>query len=779
MRIQPRTNAQKFRIQLACTVAFASLAATGGAVAQEIEELTVTARRTEETIIGIPLSVAAFSSEDLQNRGIRDLNDISDFSPGFHRQSQSVARNDRGFNTLAMRGVSAGVGVFVDGAPVNGANLPGLMDYERVEVVKGPQSAYFGRGTFSGAINFITRAPSEDFSTRVDLRYERFNSIDVTGAVEGPIVPGKLSARLSGRVYHTDGSYEDAAYPDVRLGNRNTRSISATLEATPTDALKVRVYGVRWTDSDGLPANGRLGPGQFNCNPGAAQYICGEIGEPPRSSQTWQQSLPPLAYNVLTNAPGYFQPGFLDHLGITRRGTQARVLVDYDLNDWHIGGIGSYGEDRWGFMQTLFSIDVRNLPNPNYASNPTGLLPQVYQNTSGNNVNHDRYLEARVDSPATNRLHGSLGFNFFYGRTQSITRAFTVTGYQLSSPPAISKNYTKSVFGALAYDFTDQLSLNLEGRYQVDDTQEIRVSTTTANFSATFKAFAPRAIVQYKPNADTTVYVSYSEGTRPGTFNTGFFSATPFVQAQLAATGVVPPIVPQDKMKMWELGYKAQLFDNRLRILAAAYYGKWVNRPITSIIPYYPTPTSQVLANLTITAPNGAVNLHGAEFQADFAMTENLTLSGTFAIADTDIRKTYCSDCLAVSGNPFPVGTQLPGYSKYTGTFSATYEHELATDYKGHLRGDVVYASKIYDSEGNFAWTPASAILNLRAGVTHSDYLVELYVNNVFDSRAPIGLNRSVINTYAATGAVVGSTQGLTVSLRQPATYGIRLSAKF
>ena len=259
----------------------------------QLGDIVVTARKVSEKLTQVPLAITALTADRINAIGITDVTQIDRFTPGLTFQNQSVGRNDRGFKQYIIRGIIPNsslatrqtVTIFVDGAPVSGGNVSGVTDIERVEVIKGPQSAFFGRSTFAGAINITTRAPSYDWHGSVDAEYARFNEHDLSGSVEGAIIPDKLAFRLAGRDYHTDGQYQDNNYPSTRLGRRNTQSVSLSLLAEPTATLRIRAFATYWVDDDGLPANGRFGAAQRNCaaNPAspAINYVCGDIGAPP------------------------------------------------------------------------------------------------------------------------------------------------------------------------------------------------------------------------------------------------------------------------------------------------------------------------------------------------------------------------------------------------------------------------------------------------------------------------------------------------------------------
>jgi iron complex outermembrane receptor protein len=172
------------RFNLGVFVAAASVAVsalqTGPAFAQDsgqkgsasLEEIVVTARRRSESLQEIPLSISAFTAQDIREAGFQDLGDIADQTAGIVYNS----RSNQGFqgrvnSNVVIRGAQINsslphvqtTSLFIDGIfSLGGINSMPLNDLERVEVIKGPQSAFFGRNTFAGAVNYITKTPSLD-----------------------------------------------------------------------------------------------------------------------------------------------------------------------------------------------------------------------------------------------------------------------------------------------------------------------------------------------------------------------------------------------------------------------------------------------------------------------------------------------------------------------------------------------------------------------------------------------------------------------------------------
>jgi len=796
-----RTSARKIALRSTqlTTAFFLALGHPGVAAAQDmqtaavagdmtLEEIIVSARKMDESLISVPLSITAFTGEDVEARGIRDaFSDVAAYTPGFTFQNQSVNRNDRGFKTFTIRGMAPGSGtstrqaaaIFLDGTYVAGGNISGLTDIERVEVVKGPQSAYFGRSTFAGAINYVTRTPANEWQGRISGEFATFATTDFSASVEGPVIKDKLAVRVGGRLYHTGGAYSNVQEPGNKLGERDTKSISTSLYATPTDNLTVKVYATYWQDLDGPPANAAFNPNHYNCNAGAAptttfNYICGKIEGPPTDTRTYNTSVGSTALDFMTGKQGTAKtilgPDFFSDFGLKRRAAEAKISFDYVLPaDYTLSGNAAYDRNRWRFITDTTFRDTRSMPNPNFGTIPN-VLPYFSRSAAGDADDTDYSGELRFSSPRDSALTWMLGTNYFDQYSEQGTTVFGTAGFVLATPTNIFKVRTIGLFGSAGYDFDNGISVSLEGRYQFDRIFQQTLSGTNPSAQATFKVFTPRVILEYEARPGMTTYVSFARGSRPGEFNTGFFSLTPAQQAQATALGQVGLAVPEEYVDMGEVGLKGVFFEQRLRVLAAAYYGYWSDRHVPNSISLL-APNGTLIRNVAIQAPGGEVRLSGLEVEGTFRALPELTLEGTFNIANTNIRKTLCSDCFSTTGNRSPVGTRMPGYPKYKGTFSAEYNRPIFDDINGFVRADYLYTGRIYDTEANVSWIGPSSKVNLRMGVSRGGTRVEIYGTNVFDDRTPSAFSR---NTDTLTGR-----NGIVVSLPDKATFGVRVNTTF
>ena len=239
-----------FRPLVSCAVA-AAIAISAPSYAQGnksddsvgLEEITITARKVEENLMSVPIAITAFSEKDIESAGIKQLNDVMLRTPSFNfvNQQGGSGRNDRSSNALVFRGLylasniglNAGGSLFIDGAPVIGSQPPSINDVERIEVLKGPQSAYFGRSTFAGAINFVTRDPNTSFKGRLNAEVSSWESHDMSLSAEGSLTDS-LSGRVTARSFERGGQYTNFADPGgKKLGGQTTQSFSTTLVYNP------------------------------------------------------------------------------------------------------------------------------------------------------------------------------------------------------------------------------------------------------------------------------------------------------------------------------------------------------------------------------------------------------------------------------------------------------------------------------------------------------------------------------------------------------------------
>jgi iron complex outermembrane receptor protein len=217
-----------------------------------IEEVVVTARKREETTLDIPAATSVFGRNSLVDNKIDSVADLNARIPNFFFSSP------RPFTTnVTMRGLGAavnlppGVGLYIDGAyqtSVAAFTLP-FVDLERVEVLKGPQGTLYGRNSFAGVLNYITRPPQDEFEGEIYAEVGNVDTHKLSGSISGPIIDDKLFGRITAGSQRRDGFLEyevdgaDADQDDYDI-------VNARLLYTPTENLSLD-FKYRYSDMEG------------------------------------------------------------------------------------------------------------------------------------------------------------------------------------------------------------------------------------------------------------------------------------------------------------------------------------------------------------------------------------------------------------------------------------------------------------------------------------------------------------------------------------------------
>jgi outer membrane receptor protein involved in Fe transport len=239
-----------------------------------IEALVVTAQKREQSINDVPISISAFSGEDLANLGLTDIRDIGSLVPAL-----SVNDSGQGTPIYTLRGVgfnettytaTGTVGLYVDevNLPYSAMSKGLSVDLERVEVLKGPQGTLYGRNTTGGLINQIANKPTRTFEAGATVSYSRFKTTDGEVFISGPFTD-TVAGRLAIRAENADEGWQYSnTRPNDTLGKVRKYSGRGSLEWKPNDDLDVRLVLEKWKDHSqpqapqavGLnPQNGILG----------------------------------------------------------------------------------------------------------------------------------------------------------------------------------------------------------------------------------------------------------------------------------------------------------------------------------------------------------------------------------------------------------------------------------------------------------------------------------------------------------------------------------------
>ena len=755
------------------------------------EEIVVTARKREESLQDVPVSVSAFSAQRIEDRLASDIVDLADFTPGFQIQQSFGRSGDR----PVIRGASnilftdGKVGIFLDGAPYFGdfSSLE-LANVERVAVIMGPQSAVFGRGTLSGAINVVLKRPTDKLEARLSGTLGSYDRRELSAFVSAPITPW-LGVQAGAKFFDIDGQFKNQAVPGERLGDQNTHQYMAGLFLTPSDDFRIDLRWLRQRDDDGLYAIGLQASTANNCFLTTRPYYCGVVQVPK---------------TFALNSDKLQRPGLYRNVD--------RFLGDLD---WDIAGSGYNFSFQAGYSDlvevvgTDQSYDARDfflLGSPFVCANfvPIGnqrCTQSGFNTTDGTRRQTETY-EARISSPGDDRFRWRVGVFASHDRRHGLTRYLEASELGLDLLPDIRTVNNRAIFGGIDFDVTDTLTVGAELRHQVD-----KVTNRTPSYragdvfsadyiagltlpdpnqivgvagtrKATFKATLPRVTVDWKAAPDVTVYAQFAQGNAPGGFN---------------PIGAPISTIKEEKLTNYEVGVKTSRWGFDYLNLSA-FWQDYRNQVLTNT---YQTATAINSYSVNI----GRTRIRGLELEGAYPFAGRaLQLQFNYTYLDAEIRRGIepeqavlllgktcktgtatnldlpgCRDAASIAGNRPPL------VSKHSGSIGLRSENEIASGWSLFAGADLIYRSSYFAQVLNLAKSGNSAKVNLQIGLHDDNGLrITLWGKNVFDEKSPDGILRYVDLGAGVPKAPSGdSSRAFAITPTRKPEYGLTVSKSF
>jgi outer membrane receptor protein involved in Fe transport len=749
-----------------------------------VEEIIVTARKTEERLQDAPLAVSVVTSQAIDRLGFNSITDLS-------RATAGLVFDDsfgRDANRPVIRGQAnilgdSGVAFFIDGIYFNGS----LADYDvdtisRIEVAKGPQSALYGRNTYSGAINIISKTPGDRWGGRIQADVAEGTTYDITGNINGPIAPG-LGIILGGRYFKNEGLFTNT-FDDTPIGVQETKSGFGLLRFDNGGSIRATLRGNYNSTRDGQPAVFATNANANNCLQdngnssgagyrGNGRYFCGVI-QPQEINTNYSQQFSPGDF--VGNAIDTLNTGLNIEIdlsdtltltsltGYNNRITTQRTDGDYTPGAFQGVIFAAFPLGRppapFGFasQKADFSFSNRNKATDwsqelrlQYQSDRTRILVGGYFFDQDIDSTDNRVLPANAQTLAS--------ANMAAARAAVCARAptclFPTT--DTSTVPESRNNSLNNVrnialFGAFQFNLTDAFSITAEGRYQ-EERVRTRAQTATVqsgNIGApviaerTFKKFMPRVTLDYQLTGDNLIYAVFAQGQKPGGFNGP------------AAISVGRGTYNAEDVDSYEIGSKNTFLGGGMVVNVAAFYntitGYQLTQPVQIINPPQAPQTVSAIENA------GDVRVYGFEFELQARPTRELTLTANYAYANSRFRRgvdenqgvlnDVADDGLVncSTGDQFPdvsgcqslfgdlTGKVLPRAPQHSAFVDIDYRREIGASGWQMFGGMNVYLlSSTFAQVHNLAATGDSLVSDIRAGVQNDNFRVQLYVRNLFD----------------------------------------------
>jgi len=734
-----------------------------------IQELLTTARKRQELVQEVPVSVSVIGAKSLLTRDVRRLDDISalvpnlriDKSMGTVNSARITLRGVTGDNPSAA--VDQAVGVYVNGAyaPRSQGLLGVLHDVERVEVIRGPQGTLFGRDTIGGAINVITRPPEFEFGGSAELRVGNEGRVDTRGVLNLPLAPEVAALRISVATNYDRGFQRNSLLgrdlnTDRFLGGR------VQLLWLPRENIEVQLLA-DYSREDRRPEGAK----------------CRVLGPPTPSLAAIQAQVDfqaPCAADV--ERSDFRVASDLSFAEDDLRRSLYTATVSWDFSDqWMLRSITSFRNQNNDLSQDLDAT-------------PLDAAQPIDASGGSDQISYSQELQL-LGRTAGGRVSWTLGL---YVLGENVDERSNIGTFREFSPlgfvaPSVGTrvdvdNRSYAAYGQVTVALSDALKLTAGLRrtverkrirkrdrtlgtpgFPVTSPEDVAFGVPPAGItlldferSRRFDDYSPSLALSYQWSPRFLGYVSYATGFRSGGFNPGVDSVNLDTD----------PVSAED-LVTYEAGIKATFLDQRLLLNVASFFSvyKDIQRPVITRAPNAGIPT-QLLRNAA------KAHLRGLELELAAQPVPNLLLESSISFfrsryTDFDISAPGAapSDRLARVKD-----ASLPGQPDYLMTIAATYDGvptpvgDLSLRVQWAQRGP--QANDVFDSSSIRSGT--YGLLDARLGLALPDGKTELVVwgSNLLD------------RVYVRNGIDVRDSVGeASLFLGEPRRYGLEIRRRF
>lgn len=739
------------------TVLATPAAAWGQAPASQsgsVADIVVTATKQSTTLARTPAAITAIGAADLGPGGTTDIGDLQASIPNVSIGSQY------GVNRTFIRGIGmtsidlggdGAVAFLQDGAilPRPSMQLSGFYDLEQIEVLRGPQGTLYGRGATAGAINLITKKPTNELEGYLRATYGNYNARMLEGAIGGPIIDDKLLVRVAGKYEKRDG-YGKNLFNVRDIDNRDAYAVRGTIvwRMSPDASATVIVDHMREDDNnygfhffgttvvpeDQLPHNLLGGSTIFD-------YYAAR-GEKPNLRNIWSDQDP-------VNR---------------RKGTGVTGIIDVTSGDLTVKSVTSYHDFHRFNRNDLDASEVNMYGQNNYTEDSKSYSQEITATYNGEGFNllggamyfHEK-LFGQVLVPTTN-------FALFAGLQPA--DLFDDTAYEQNG------TVKTRAFGIYVQG-TVNLSSTLKATAGIRYNNERRAGVGFFVFGPaginiptdrkkTWPAFTPKFVLEWTPNDDALLYATVARGFKSGVINVGSLDSA----------------IDPEYIWDYEAGFKLKFADRRLLLSGAVFYYDYTNLQVSFV-------NAQSIVQ-TINA--ASARNYGAELELSGKLAEHLSVNAYGSYLNARFTK-FCNGYYGaglparpgISYAPCPTdpgiadlsGKRLASAPSWTAGGGLSWDIPLSNEAKFVLDGDVSYVSKVYFNEFNNRDAEQDGYINVNLNATYHSP----------DDRWTAGVwVKNLTNEYVIANNIVNAATYAfprTGSLMPPRTYGATVGVKF
>lgn len=675
-----------------------------------VEEIVVSARKRDESLQDTPISISAYSGTGLETRGVENLSGIANLAPNMVFQNNPAFGGSSNSASVYIRGigqqdfvptVEPGVGIYVDGVYIArsvGAILD-LVDFERVEVLRGPQGTLFGRNTIGGAISITTKKPDEILGGSIGAQYGTDDQIQFKGSLNVPLAD-KLFMRASIGIFEQDG-YVRRLSDGIRLGDSDRIAGRIALRWLASDALEINLAAEGTRARENGPAVTLLGlnfgktvdpntPPFADINNVVANLMAGG---------------PPIPCALPGSPPNLAIGGCFDSRYLLGRNQTAGTAPSFSNTD--LWGASLSADWQMNDTLTFKSITSYRDLSSDFARDGDGspvVIAEFFDNLEQQQFSQEfQLLGDSIDS----RLQWIAGLYYFHEDGKNINQLkFTPSEFQSGGK---FTNESLAAFAQGTFAVTDALSITAGIRYTNDDKsftpdQFIMVNRLpflppfdapifapgtrvlpNVKAKVSFNKATPMVNVAYRWNEDLMTYANYSRGFKSGGFSQRVFP--PIIPGittpETDPVKVIPSFNPET-VDAYEIGAKFSAFDNRLRVNAAAFYTDYNDLQVqvfTSVAPIFTNAAS--------------ASIQGFELEMQAAPGAGWFFEGAIGLTDASFDKINEAETFVSKDNAFE------RVSKWTLSASAAKDFNIGSIGTLTPRVDWSYRSKFFNNSFN------------------------------------------------------------------------------
>lgn len=720
-----------------------------------LEEIIVTAQKREQNMMDVPVALTAVSPRDLNVFGVRDTADLTKISPSLTYDQTGLAQNSgfriRGIGTVVYSvSAESAVAVVIDDVATTqaGQALADLTGIERIEILRGPQSTLFGRNASAGVINVVTRGPTEELESSVELTLTDDEQRKVSASVSGPAT-ANLGYRVTGYYDDIDG-WVDNLYDGNQTDGSEKWGVNTRLDWYASDALSLKFQG-KYDDSD-----------SSCCSP-AFTYI-----------QDVSQAQVLTAIPLTTAAPELLP--FIDEdnttvniddvTDVTSENLQLSLKAEWDFHEHNILSITAYNNWELYEFNELDGTTYDALNHPfgtGTLGDPLGTGIRPYTPTTSGGVTQINQLEIdffsqelRVLSPQWD--WGNYIVGLYYSNMDADRRfdryapGLGVTAGLDSHSITDSVVSSASAFGQFTVNLGERSRITLGGRYQYEEIEFDIVKIdfygggpdALAGYEDDDTVALGSVSYQFDLTQNAMLFARYARGHKGQ-----FFDAA----ASTAFTGELMPVSPESSDAL-EIGYKAELFDNRVRLELVGFYTLYEDYQAQQ------TTITDAGAIIFSTENVGELETQGIELDSTSLIGDNFTLQVAAAWVEARIKEygnaecyfgqTAEQGCLVGAGGVSTqdlAGKDLQNSPDFKFNVAGTYVWPAGDSLPGDVFATAAYSwtDKVNHDLQLAPWMEADSygILNLAVGFEAGEeyrYSVTLFANNVLDESYDGGL---------------------------------------